>query len=218
MRRKAGVAFIRATLYMNLGRQFVVVIVALLLAGVGCEKKKPQLPKQAKAPVESLPLPAEIAEAAPSEPATADEAETPAEEPKPQPPKRRKPRKAPPATTAQGNTGVNPPSTGSQPSNTIAAVTPPPSPAEPRPDTAIAANVTSEQLTQQKQTTAQLIESTERKLSGLSRGLSHDQEEMVAQIRSYVAQSKKASTEGDFERAYNLATKAHLLTDALVKQ
>ena len=204
---------------MNIGRQFVVVIVALLLAGVGCEKKKPQLPKQAKAPVETLPLPAEIAEAAPSEPAASDEAEAPAEEPKPQPPKRRRPRKPPPpATSTQGNAAVNPPVTGSQPSSTIATATPPPSPAEPHPDTAIAANVSSEQLTHQKQTTAQLIELTEKTLSGLSRGLSHDQEEMVAQIRSYVAQSKKASTEGDFERAYNLATKAHLLSDALVKQ
>lgn len=217
MRRK-GRCCSRATLFMNIGRQFVVVIVALLLAGVGCEKKKPQLPKQAKAPVETVPLPAEIAESAPSEPAASDEAEAPAEEPKPQPPKRRRPRKPPAATSTQGNAAVNPPVTGSQPGNTIATATPPPSPAEPHPDTAIAANVSSAQLTQQKQTTAQLIESTEKTLSGLSRGLSHDQEEMIAQIRSYVAQSKKASTEGDFERAYNLATKAHLLSDALVKQ
>ena len=216
MRGKAG-AVHGATLFMNIGRQFVIVILALLLAGVGCEKKKPQLPKQAKAPVEVLPLPPEIAEAAPSEPSTSEDAEAPAEEPQPQPPKRRRPRKGPPATATQSSPVVTPPAS-SQPSNTIATVTPPLSPAEPHPDTAIAANVSSAQLTQQKQTTAQLIESTEKTLSGLSHGLSHDQEEMVAQVRSYVAQSKKASTEGDFERAYNLATKAHLLSDALVKQ
>ena len=86
------------------------------------------------------------------------------------------------------------------------------------PDTAIAADVSSAQLLHQKQTTAQLLDATEKTLSGLSHNLSHDQEEMVTQIRSYLTQSRKATTDGDFERAYNLATKAHLLSDALVKK
>jgi len=86
------------------------------------------------------------------------------------------------------------------------------------PDTAIAADVPSAELTQQKQSTAQLLEATEKTLDTLSRSLNHDEEEMVAQIRSYVTQSRKATTDGDFERAYNLATKAHLLSDALVKK
>ncbi len=96
---------------------------------------------------------------------------------------------------------------------------PPANPAnEAPPDTAIAADVTSAQLIQQKQTTAQLLDATEKTLGGLSHTLSHDEEQMVVQIRSYVAQSRKATTDGDFERAYNLATKAHLLSDALVKK
>ena len=41
---------------------------------------------------------------------------------------------------------------------------------------------------------------------------------MVTQIKSYIAQSRKATSDGDFERAYNLAMKAHLLADALVKK
>jgi hypothetical protein len=55
-------------------------------------------------------------------------------------------------------------------------------------------------------------------VNGLNRTLSHDEEAVVNQIRSYVAQSRKATGDGDFERAYNLATKAHLLSDALVKK
>jgi len=101
----------------------------------------------------------------------------------------------------------------------MAAAHAPTNPAgEPAADMAIAADVPSTELMQQKQTTAQLLEATEKTLNGLSRSLSHDEEVLLAQIRSYVAQSRKATTDGDFERAYNLATKAHLLSDALVKK
>jgi hypothetical protein len=211
---------------MILGRQLVVSALGLvLLSGVGCaNKKKAQLPTQATAPAEPIPtpLPSKISEdkAPPPAPPPQEETEAKAEEPKPQTTKRRKPHK--PAQTpvvTQGSSASPPsPSTGPASTNTLAASHPPPNPAnEPPPDTAIAADVTSAQLTQQKQTTAQLLDSTEKTLGGL-RSLSHEQEEMVTQIRSYVAQSHKATTEGDFERAYNLATKAHLLTDALVKR
>jgi hypothetical protein len=40
---------------------------------------------------------------------------------------------------------------------------------------------------------------------------------MVEQIKSYVTQSRAAITDGDLVRANNLALKAHLLSDALVK-
>ncbi len=104
--------------------------------------------------------------------------------------------------------------------NTVAVAHPPanPAPETPPPDKAIAADVSSAQLNQQKQTTAQLLETTEKTLGGLNHTLSHDEEEIVTQVRSYVAQSRKATTDGDFERAYNLATKAHLLSDALIKK
>jgi hypothetical protein len=102
---------------------------------------------------------------------------------------------------------------------TVAATHPPANPATEAaaPDPAIAADMTSAQLTRQKQSTAQLLDETEKSISGL-KGRSHDEDEMLAQIRSYVSQSRKATSDGDFERAYNLATKAHLLSDALVKK
>jgi hypothetical protein len=62
-----------------------------------------------------------------------------------------------------------------------------------------------------------LLEDTEKTINGL-KGLSASEEETLGEIRSYVNQSRKATSEGDFERAYNLATKAHLLSDALAKK
>lgn len=101
----------------------------------------------------------------------------------------------------------------------MAAAHPPANPtAEAPPSTAIGADVNSAQLSQQKQTTAQLLDETEKTLNGLNHTLSHDQEAIVSQIRSYLGQSRTATKDGDFERAYNLATKAHLLSDALVKK
>ncbi len=128
------------------------------------------------------------------------------------------PKKAPPKHHGSSKKPAQPPA--SNPANTTVAVNrPPASPAtEFTTDTAIAADVTSQQLVQQKQTTAQLLDATEKTVKGLNRSLSHDEQAMVTQINSYVVQSRKATTDGDFERAYNLAVKAHLLADALVKK
>ena len=41
---------------------------------------------------------------------------------------------------------------------------------------------------------------------------------MVTQVKSYISQSRKATSDGDYERAFNLAKKAQLLADALVKK
>jgi outer membrane biosynthesis protein TonB len=211
---------------MNLRCQFVAVLLvaSVLLSGVGCEKKKPKLPPQAKAPAEpiSTPLPDQITETAPPPPppATPPPQTTAQEQPQQKPPKRRVPKKKPSSTASAQNAA--PVTTQQQPapsnSTTIAMSHPPSNPAaEAPPDPAIAADVSSAQLNRQKQSTAQLIDETEKNISGL-KGLSGNEEEMLAQIRSYVSQSRKATTDGDFERAYNLANKAHLLADALLKK
>ena len=41
---------------------------------------------------------------------------------------------------------------------------------------------------------------------------------MVQQARVYMTQSRSAIQDGDSARAYNLAMKAHLLSDELVKK
>jgi hypothetical protein len=52
----------------------------------------------------------------------------------------------------------------------------------------------------------------------VTRSLSNDEQAMVAHIRSYMKQSQNATGDGDLERAYNLALKARLLSDELVKK
>ncbi|HLI63468.1 MAG TPA: hypothetical protein VKV05_08710 [Terriglobales bacterium] len=199
---------------MNPGRQLVILLMALgLLFTAGCAKRAPQLPSQAKAPAEPIPstLPAEISEVTPPPPPppTGREAPPP-ERPKPKAEPHHRRRRPQPAVNAQNNS-----SSSNNGNTTIAAAHPPANPAA---DMAIGADVSSAQLFHQKQTTAELLEETEKSLNGLNRTLSHEEEEIVAQIRSYMTQSLNATKEGDFERAYNLATKAHLLSAALVKK
>ncbi|HEY5174343.1 MAG TPA: hypothetical protein VII95_02125 [Terriglobales bacterium] len=201
---------------MNIWRQFAASVLALLLLlGVACKKKKPQLPPQAQAPTIAVPVADEISEATPPPPPPPQQ-EAPVPEPqkpKSQPRHRKKPAQPPassPDTNPPANTAGN---------ATVAAAHPPPNPAaEGAPDTAIAADVTSAQVSQQKQTTVQLLEAAEKNLKSVNRQLNHDEQAMVSQINTYISQSKKATSENDFERAYNLATKARLLSDALVKK
>lgn len=54
-----------------------------------------------------------------------------------------------------------------------------------------------------------------KKVEGLA--LSPNQKEMINQIKQFMEQSKKAVAGGDLERGHNLALKAHLLSDELVK-
>jgi hypothetical protein len=49
------------------------------------------------------------------------------------------------------------------------------------------------------------------------RELSPTQREMVSQIKEFLGQSKAAVAAGDLERGHNLALKANLLSDELVK-
>jgi hypothetical protein len=205
---------------MNFGRQFVTLALAsALLSGLGCEKKKPQLPSQAKVPVEAIPtpLPSEISETAPPPPPPEAPKQEATEAPPP-PPQKHRTKKKTTTTTSTPPATTTPAPAPAPANNTLAAARPPANPAaDATPDPAIAADVTSEQLTRQKQSTAQLLDETEKTISGM-KGLSQNEEETLTQIRSYVSQSRKATSDGDFERAYNLATKAHLLSNALGKK
>lgn len=69
---------------------------------------------------------------------------------------------------------------------------------------------------QQRQNAMQLRRDTEANLRGLNRSLSADEKSIAQQIRTYLRQSSAADADGDTERAYNLALKAHLLCDELV--
>jgi hypothetical protein len=53
------------------------------------------------------------------------------------------------------------------------------------------------------------------KLAG--RQLNADQQQILSQIHEFMEQSKQADAAGDLERGQNLASKARLLSDELVK-
>jgi outer membrane biosynthesis protein TonB len=205
---------------MALTRQFAVVLVAWgLFLGAACEKKKPQLPAKIQAPTIAATVPDQIPEIeVPPEPPAQQQPVT-AEEPAPKkaPPKHKnakKPTQPPPVNQDSSTVAVNHPPANAAVESPAASA---PAAAAPAPDTAIAADVTRE-LIHQKQTTTELLDSTEKDLKGLNRSLNHDEETMLTQIKSYIQQSRKATADGDFERAFNLATKAHLLSDALTKK
>ncbi len=218
---------------MKVGRQFVVgMLLVWVLSGTGCKQKTVQtVPPHGQAPTIAVALPPKI----PETPAPVPVAPPKPEQPELPPPKQKTPakrnRKKPPAqnsTPAQGTetapSGETAAAAGTTTSaangnTTVATNRPPASPGgEGTVDVAIAPQVSNEQANHQKETATQMLDATEKNLKSLKPDLSKDQQAMVNQIRSYMAQSRKALSENDFERAANLATKARLLSDALVQK
>jgi hypothetical protein len=79
-------------------------------------------------------------------------------------------------------------------------------------------DTTAEQASHKRSSTEQITAATKenlKKAAGLQ--LNASQQEMVSQIKQFMAQSKAAVAAGDLERGHNLAMKAHLLSDELVK-
>ena len=66
-------------------------------------------------------------------------------------------------------------------------------------------------------TTQQLIDSAEANLRNIKRQLSADEQTTLSQIRDLIKQSKDATKDGDLAKAHNLALKARLFSDELVK-
>jgi hypothetical protein len=82
----------------------------------------------------------------------------------------------------------------------------------------LAPGVSNEQASRQRQSTTQLLATTDTNLKQLaSRQLSETQQDSVSQIRKYMEQAKAAEVAGDVQRAQNLASKALMLSDDLVK-
>lgn len=187
-----------------------------------CEKKKASLPPKTQAPTIAVALPDEIPLAqVPEAPAPPPEPVKEAAQPTNVKPKK-SPRKA--STSAKksnGQTNSSSPSAAAQSSapagQTVASLQPPKT-AEAVPETVVGAATSNAHIAQLKEETARMIESTENSLKGLNRSLNDDEKSMRSQIQSYLQQSRKATTDGDFERASLLAKKAQLLAEALVKK
>ena len=82
----------------------------------------------------------------------------------------------------------------------------------------LAPGMSAEQASSQRQSTTQLLSATDDNLKQIaSRQLSSAQQDSVSQIRKYMEQANAAEKAGDVQRAHNLASKALLLSDDLVK-
>ena len=82
---------------------------------------------------------------------------------------------------------------------------------------AISPGMSDQQASQKLQKTNRLLSSTDANLKQIEpRQLSASQQDTVKQIKSYVDQAKVAANKGDLERAYNLASKANMLSADLV--
>ncbi len=86
------------------------------------------------------------------------------------------------------------------------------------PDVKLSRPMSPKQSSNQLKNTDDLLAGTESNLKQISgRTLNATQQETVKQIHLYMDQARKAIDEGDLDRGRNLAFKAHLLSDDLVK-
>lgn len=205
---------------MDVKRTMVVgVLLASSLLLSGCKKKKPPVPPpQAQAPTitDSAGVPSAIPEVA-----------VPLPPPEPQPtkpsPTVARPKKRPRVsakTEAKKTTPETQPPAAQPPAQQPPAdkvVVEEGGKTDPAPPPLVA-DTAHDQAARQRLSTAQLISSTEYDIRAISRPLSNDEQAIVQHIRGFIEQSRQATKDGDTERAYNLAVKAHLLSDSLAKK
>ena len=197
----------------------VLALCSVLLILTGCEHKKPVVvvPQQAPPTAAAEPSATPEPEAAPpadqpqeqatqAQPAPSDQAPAAATQENPSRIKKPSPRKPanPEKTTEARNTPqkVVIPAEKAQPTPVPGQISPGQTPGDAHSQTS----------------TEQLLQGAESNLNGIKRTLNKDEEAMRAQIRDFISQSRKAIGENDPARAHNLAVKARLLSDELVKQ
>ena len=82
----------------------------------------------------------------------------------------------------------------------------------------LAPGISAAQASSQRQSITQLLAATDGNLKQIAgRPMNPTQQESISQIRKYMEQAKAAEQAGDIEQAQNLASKARLLSDDLVK-
>lgn len=198
-------------------RQFVLLALVLSLATSGCDwfhRKKPNVPQQGQAPTITQPAPAPApapsvaqqppAQQPPASKPTEETAEKPKPKPKPSHPVTAK-KVPPPQAKPVEQASAAPPRIVIQEGGTTAA------------NSQVSATAPQPAATEQR-STQQLLDATDNNLRNLTRALSPDEKAMVEQIRAYMQQSRDATKDGDVTRAHNLALKAHLLSDELIKR
>jgi hypothetical protein len=196
---------------MKVGKNAVLAIaIVALLAGAGCKKKKPNLPPQTQPPTITQPPPETTPPAqAPVEAAPAATS-PPVAEPQPQP--------APPVPKPRHNAKrkkLHPPAE-TKPSE--AKTTPKPaSEAKPTENVQISAEIPQNVADRRRKQTEDLLNLAEANLKKINYTLTDGEQALQRQVRNFITQSRLAMQDGDFERAYNLASKAQQLSQGLVK-
>ncbi|HUS19387.1 MAG TPA: hypothetical protein VMZ25_07035 [Terriglobales bacterium] len=198
----------------------VIWLTVLLLGVSGCKKKQKAVPAAAQAPTITAPVSQQVAPPpVATAPATADKAPaTPAEATKVKPKPKPKPAAKKPSPIKPTPTDARPASD----TNTVAKAAPPRIVVQPGPGTspdpsAVVPDLTHTEEAHHRQTTEQLMQSTEANLKSLKRVLSEDERALLQQVQLFMAQSREATESQDLVRAHNLALKAHLLSDELVR-
>lgn len=192
---------------MARGRNIVAgaLLVISLLVVSGCKRKKPPLPPpQAQAPTINMPDIEPLPPAAEGQPA-----QPTAEETKPTPEVIKPKAKTHIARKKKDNKPATPSRIIVEDGGTETAT---PTPAPPP----LVADTSSDGPTRQRETES-LLNSSEHDVASIHRSLSNEEQAIVRHIHSYVDQSRQALKDGDVDRAYNLAIKAHLLSDSLKK-
>lgn len=204
---------------MRAGKHLVLAVTLLALIGsVACKKKKPNLPPQTQPPTITEPQPENPpAETQPEQippattpPATETEPQPAPPAPKPKPHKRKKPAatSSVPETTSKPS-AAKPATTG----KTVIDNTKKP----PETNVQISAEVPQNVANERRQQTEDLLNIAEANMKKINRTLNDGEQSMQRQVRNFITQSRLAIQDGDFERAYNLATKAQQLSQELVK-
>ncbi|HEU5402894.1 MAG TPA: hypothetical protein VFU86_16155 [Terriglobales bacterium] len=192
---------------MRLDRNFILAVVLLALStGVACHRKKPNIPAKAQPPaIEQPTIPPVANQPAPTPPTVTPGEEQPAPT-EPAPVKAKKPkrhRRTVPATNNAANTPSKP--------------APKPESTPPDSNVQITAEIPQNVANERRQQTEGLLQTAEANLKKINRTLTDGEESMQRQVRNYITQSRLAMQDGDLDRAYQLANKAQLLSQELVK-
>lgn len=203
---------------MRAGKYLVLTVAVLVLLGGAACKKKPKIPPQTQPPTITEPQP-ETPPAEPQPEVTTPTTTPPVTQPEPEPnppvpkPKPHPKRKKTPAPTTTDNTAKPSAAKPSAPTKPGTETSAP----KPNDNVQISAEMPQNVANQRRQQTEDLLNAAEVNLKKVNRSLTDGEQSMQRQVRNFITQSRLAIQDGDFERAYMLATKAQQLSQELVK-
>jgi len=193
----------------------LLLVLSVLAVLSGCARKKPVVvvvPQEQPPTAAPSPTPTPEAKTEPQQPATGAQAPAPG-----QPTTEENKNTEKTAKNAHGR----PHGQVKKPSPVVKADATPPETKAPEPRSTpapISPSVSPGDAARDESSTEQLLQGAENTVNGIKRQLSQQEEGIVAQIRSFINQSRQASKANDPARAHLLAQKASLLSNELVRQ